>query len=48
MVMISAVMATFITNSGRSAWFIGLLLVFVYTIFAMTLYVVPPAAQGPG
>ena len=48
MVMISAVMATFITNSGRSAWFIGLLLVFVYAIFAMTLYVVPPAAQGPG
>ena len=48
MVMISAVMATFITNSGRSAWFIGVLLVFVYAIFAMTLYVVPPAAQGPG
>jgi Ca2+:H+ antiporter len=46
MVMISAVMATFITNSGRSAWFIGVLLVFVYAIFAMTLYVVPPAAQG--
>ena len=48
MVMISAVMATFVTNSGRSAWFIGVLLVFVYAIFAMTLYVVPPAAQGPG
>ena len=47
MVMISAVMATFITNSGRSAWFIGVLLLFVYAIFAMTLYVVPPAAQGP-
>jgi Ca2+:H+ antiporter len=39
-------MATFITNSGRSAWFIGVLLLFVYMIFAMTLYVVPPAAQG--
>ena len=48
MVMISAVMATFITSSGRSAWFIGVLLLFVYAIFAMTLYVVPPAAQGPG
>jgi Ca2+:H+ antiporter len=48
MVMISAVMATFITNSGRSAWFIGVLLLFVYVIFAMTLYVVPPGSQGPG
>ncbi|MFZ0811761.1 MAG: calcium/proton exchanger [Bradyrhizobium sp.] len=48
MVMISAVMATFITNSGRSAWFIGVLLVFIYAIFAMTLYLVPPAVQGPG
>jgi Ca2+:H+ antiporter len=48
MVMIAAVMATFITNSGRSAWFIGVLLLFVYSIFAMTLYVVPPGAQGPG
>jgi Ca2+:H+ antiporter len=48
MVMISAVMATFITSSGRSAWFIGVLLVFIYAIFAMTLYVVPPAAQRPG
>jgi Ca2+:H+ antiporter len=44
MVMISAVMAAFITNSGRLAWFIGALLLFVYAIFAMTLYVVPPAA----
>ena len=48
MVMISAVTATFITSSGRSAWFIGVLLIFIYAIFAMTLYVVPPAAQGPG
>jgi Ca2+:H+ antiporter len=46
MVMISAVMATFITNSGRSAWFIGVLVLLVYAIFAITLYVVPPA--GPG
>src|ERR1700753_1143428 len=47
MVMISAVTATFITNSGRSAWFIGALLVFIYVIFAMTLYMVPPGAHGP-
>jgi Ca2+:H+ antiporter len=47
MVMIAAVTATFITNSGRSAWFIGALLVFIYVIFAMTLYMVPPGAHGP-
>jgi Ca2+:H+ antiporter len=47
MVMIAAVTATFITNSGRSAWFIGVLLVFIYIIFAMTLYMVPPGAHGP-
>jgi len=47
MVMIAAVTATFITNSGRSAWFIGALLVLIYVIFAMTLYMVPPGAHGP-
>jgi Ca2+:H+ antiporter len=46
MVMIATVTAAFITNSGRSAWFIGALLVFIYVIFAMTLYVVPPGAHG--
>jgi Ca2+:H+ antiporter len=47
MVMISTVTATFVTNSGRSAWFIGALLVFIYVIFAMTLYMVPPGSHGP-
>ena len=44
MVLISAVTASFITNSGRSAWFVGALLLFIYAIFAMTLYVLPPRA----
>jgi Ca2+:H+ antiporter len=47
MVMIAAVTSCFITNSGRSAWFIGALLIFIYVIFAMTLYVVPPGAHSP-
>ena len=47
MVMISAVTASFITNSARSAWFIGALLLFIYAIFAMTLYVVPPGPHAP-
>ena len=46
MVMISTVTATFITASGRSAWFVGALMIFIYAIFALTLYVVPPAGQG--
>jgi Ca2+:H+ antiporter len=46
MVMISTVTATFVTNSGRSAWFIGALLIFIYVIFAMTLYMVPPGSHG--
>jgi hypothetical protein len=33
------------TNSGRSAWFLGVLVLMVYLIFAMTLYVLPPRAQ---
>lgn len=46
MVMIATVTACFITNSGRSAWFIGALLVFIYAIFAMTLYMVPPGSHA--
>jgi Ca2+:H+ antiporter len=33
------------TNSGRSAWFVGVLLLLVYLIFAMTLYLLPPRVQ---
>lgn len=47
MVMIATVTATFVTNSGRSAWFVGALLLFIYAIFAMTLYMVPPGSHGP-
>ena len=46
MVMIATVTACFITNSGRSAWFIGTLLLFIYLIFAMTLYVIPPGTHA--
>jgi Ca2+:H+ antiporter len=46
MVMIATVTAGFITASGRSAWFIGALLMFIYAVFALTLYVVPPVGHG--
>jgi hypothetical protein len=41
MVVISAVTASFITNSVRSAWFIWRF-AGVYAIFAMTLHMLPP------
>jgi Ca2+:H+ antiporter len=41
--MLIAVMAVIlVTNSGRSAWFVGALLLIVYLILAMTLYLLPP------
>ena len=43
MVMFSTLTVLFITNTGRSAWFIGVMLLVVYAIFAMTLYLLPPA-----
>ena len=42
MILIATITATQVTNSGRSAWFVGVLLLMVYTIFAMTLYLIPP------
>lgn len=42
MMLIAAMSAALVTNSGRSAWFIGVLLLMVYLIFAMTLYILPP------
>ena len=42
MMLIAAMTASLVTNSGRSAWFVGVLLLMVYAIFAMTLYLLPP------
>jgi Ca2+:H+ antiporter len=46
MLMIATVTASFITASGRSAWFVGALLILIYAVFALTLYVVPPPVHG--
>ena len=43
MVLLATITTMFVTNSGQSAWFVGVLVLMVYMIFAMTLYVVPPA-----
>jgi Ca2+:H+ antiporter len=45
MMLIAALTASLVTNSGRSAWFVGVLVLTVYLIFAMTLYLLPPAAR---
>jgi len=45
MMLIATITATLVTNSGRSAWFVGVLLLMVYAIFAMTLYMLPPRVQ---
>jgi Ca2+:H+ antiporter len=44
MILIATITTSFVTNSGRSAWFVGVLLLMVYLIFAMTLYLLPPRA----
>jgi Ca2+:H+ antiporter len=45
MMLIAALTATLVTNSGRSTWFVGVLVLMVYLIFAMTLYLLPPRAE---
>jgi len=42
MMLIATVTVSLVTNSGRSAWFIGVLVLLVYLIFAMTIYLLPP------
>jgi Ca2+:H+ antiporter len=45
MMLISTMIASLVTNAGRSAWFIGALVVTVYLTFALTLYLLPSGAQ---
>jgi Ca2+:H+ antiporter len=42
MVFVATLVAAFITSAGRSAWFVGALLVLIYAVFAITLYLLPP------
>lgn len=42
MMLIATLTASMVTNNGRSAWFVGVLMLMVYLIFAMTLYLLPP------
>jgi Ca2+:H+ antiporter len=44
MMLIAAMTATLMTNGGRSAWFVGVMILMVYAIFSLTLFLLPPAA----
>jgi len=44
MVLIATLNATLVTSGGRSTGFLAVLLLCVYSIFAMALYLSPPAA----
>jgi Ca2+:H+ antiporter len=45
MMFIAALTAALVTNGGRSAWYVGVVVLMVYLIFAMTLYLMPPHVQ---
>jgi Ca2+:H+ antiporter len=42
MILIATLTASLVTNGGRSAWFVGVLVLIVYLVFAMSLYLLPP------
>src|SRR4029453_8507576 len=45
MILSAPLTAALVTNSGRSAWFVGVLVLTVYLLLAMTLYLLPPRVQ---
>jgi Ca2+:H+ antiporter len=45
MIFIATLTAALITNTGRSAWFVGVLVLMVYLVFATTLYLLPPQGR---
>jgi Ca2+:H+ antiporter len=45
MILFATFTASLVTSSGRSAWFVGVLVLIVYLIFALTLYLLPPMAE---
>ena len=48
MMFFATLTAALVTNSGRSAWFGGVLVLMVYLVFAMALYLMPPREQQLG
>jgi Ca2+:H+ antiporter len=44
MVFLARIIATMVTRCGRSAWFVGVFLLMVNLILALTLSLMPPRA----
>jgi Ca2+:H+ antiporter len=42
MILFATLTASPVTTSGRSTWFVGVLAIMVYLIFAVALYLLPP------
>jgi Ca2+:H+ antiporter len=42
MILLATITASFISNSGRRAWFNGVVILGVYFTFAIALYLLPP------
>jgi Ca2+:H+ antiporter len=42
MMLIATMAAALVTSSGRSTWFVGVFVLMVYLVFAMTLFLLPP------
>jgi Ca2+:H+ antiporter len=45
MMLVATMTACLVTNSGKSAWFAGVLVINVYLLFAITLYLLPPQVK---
>jgi Ca2+:H+ antiporter len=44
MMLFAVLTSALVTNGGRSTWFVGVLALMVYLVFATTLYLLPPRA----
>lgn len=44
MMLTATITVSFVSGHGRSAWFVGVLLLMVYLVFAVTLFLLPPPA----
>lgn len=44
MMLFATLTATMLTAGGKSAWFVGVMILMVYAVFALTLFLMPPRA----
>jgi Ca2+:H+ antiporter len=44
-IFLATLTANLVSNSGRSAWFVGVLVIVIYLMFAAALYLLPPAGS---